>query len=145
MDDRDKVPLHWGRDYWIWFGFWAQFAVLGGFVVLGMYIGGRGGEPGDDTAGVALAVGATLLAFLRLKLWFDGSEIGWMGFLFIDRMAQLAIVIPLFVILGLAGLFIAAGAQGSILHDSGIGLFIASGLVIFISMKRVFDRLDSHR
>ncbi len=145
MDDRDKEPLHWGREYWAWFGFWAQFGVLGGLGIVGLYIGGRGGEPGDDTTGLVLAIGAALLAFMRLKLWFDGGATGWMGFLFVDRMAQLAIVIPLFAVIGLAGLFIAAGAEGSTLHDAGIGLFIASGLVIFLSMKRVFDRLDSHR
>lgn len=145
MDEDDGRPLHWNREYWAWLGFWAQFAALGGFVILGMYVGGRGGEPGDDTAGLLLAIGAALLAFLRLKLWFDGAETGWMGFLFVDRMAHLAIVIPLFAVIGLAGLFVAAGAEGNILHDAGIGLFIASGLVIFLSMKRVFDRLDSRR
>ena len=48
MDDLDREPLHWGREYWAWFGFWAQFAVLGGLAILGLYIGGRGGEPGEE-------------------------------------------------------------------------------------------------
>jgi hypothetical protein len=144
MDDQDRAALHWGREYWAWFGFWAQFVVLGGLAILGLWIGGRGGDPGDDTAGLLLAVGAVLLAFMRLKLWFDGRATDWTSFLLVDRMAQLAVVIPLFAVIGLGGLFIAAAEPGT-LQKAGIGLFVVSGLVIFLSMKRVFDRLDSHR
>ena len=53
-------------------------------------------------------------------------------------------VIPLFTVIGLAGLFLGAGAEGS-LQSAGVGLFFASGLIIFLSLKRVFDALDSHR
>jgi len=144
MDDQDSAPLHWGQEYWSWFGFWAQFAVLGGLAILGLYIGGRGGGPGDDTTGLLLAVGAILVAFMRLKLWFDGGTTDWTNFLFVDRMAHLAVVIPLFVVIGLGGLFIAAAEPGT-LQNAGVALFVVSGLVIFLSMKRVFDRLDSHR
>lgn len=143
MDDQDSAPLHWGREYWSWFGFWAQFAVLGGLAILGLCIGGRG-EPGDGTTGLLLAVGAVLLAFMRLKLWFDGNASDWTSFLFVDRMAHLAVVIPLFVVIGLGGLFIGAAEPGT-LQNAGVALFVASGLVIFLSVKRVFDRLDSHR
>ena len=59
-------------------------------------------------------------------------------------MAHLAVVIPLFVVIGLGGLFIAAAEPGT-LQNAGVALFVASGLVIFLSMKRVFDRLDLHR
>jgi hypothetical protein len=66
-----------------------------------------------------------------------------MDFLFVDRPRDLAIVIPLFTVIGLAGLFVAAGEQGS-LQDAGIGLFAVSGIIVFLSLKRVFDALDSH-
>ncbi|HTZ36838.1 MAG TPA: hypothetical protein VMB84_12475 [Stellaceae bacterium] len=129
--------------YRAWFAFWAQFVVLGGLAILGLYIGGRGEAPGDYATGLLLAIGAILLAFLRLKAWFDGTAGDWTSFLFVDRPAHLVVVIPLFTVIALAGLFVAAAQPGS-LHDAGIGLFIVCGLVIFLSMKRVFDKLDSH-
>jgi len=80
---------------------------------------------------------------MRLKLWFDGGAAGWMTFLFVETPAGLVVVIPLFVVIALAGLFLASGAGGS-LSAAGIGLFVASGAVIFLSLKRVFDALDAH-
>jgi len=50
-----------------------------------------------------------------------------------------------FAALGLAGLFIAAGSEAGSLHSAGIALFITSGLVVFLSLKNVFDTLDRHR
>ena len=144
MDERDAAPLRWGHEYWAWCGFWGQFVVLGGLIVVGGFIGGRGGGPGDGTTGLLLAIAAALLTFMRLKLWFDGGPTGWMSFLFVDRMAQLVVVIPLFTLVGLIGLFIAAAEPGS-LQDAGIGLFIASGLAVFLNLKRVFDNIDAHR
>jgi hypothetical protein len=141
MDHPETSPQHWGRDYWAWFGSWAQFGVLGGLAILGLAIAGSG-APGDDAAGLLLAASAIALAFMRLKLWFDGGATGWMAFLFVQTPKGLLVVIPLFVMIALAGLFLGAGASGS-LRNAGIGLFIASGVVIFLSLKRVFDALDS--
>lgn len=132
-----------GEGYWTWFGFWAQFVVLGGLAILGLGVAGRGEAPGDYATGLLLALGAILLAFLRLKAWFDGTSGDWTSFLFVDKPAHLVLVIPLFSAIALGGLFAAAGEPGS-LHDAGIGLFVASGLIIFLSLKRVFDKLDSH-
>jgi hypothetical protein len=129
--------------YWAWFGFWAQFVVLAALALLGLYIGSDGAS-GDYATGLMLTIGAVLLAFLRLKAWFDGTSADWTSFLFVDKPAQLVVVIPLFTVIALAGLFVAAGAPDS-LQDAGIALFIVSGLIIFLSLKRVFDKLDSHR
>jgi hypothetical protein len=141
MADSPTSPQPSEQGYWAWFGFWAQFVVLGALVILGLHIGSDG-APGDYATGLMLAIAAVLLAFLRLKAWFDGTSGDWSGFLFVDRPAHLVVVIPLFTVIALAGLFIAAGAPDS-LQDAGIGLFIVSGLIIFLSLKRVFDRLDS--
>lgn len=124
-----------------WFAFWGQFVVLGALAILGLHVGSDG-RPGDYATGLMLTIGAVLLAFLRLKSWFDGTSADWTSFLFVDRPGQLVIVVPLFSIIALGGLFIAAGAPGT-LQDAGVALFIACGLIIFLSLKRVFDKLDS--
>src|ERR1700722_10758042 len=126
-----------------WFGFWLQFIVLGGLAILGLYVASDG-QPGDYAAGLMLTIGAILLAFLRLKAWFDGTSADWTGFLLVDKPAQLVVIIPLFSAIALAGLFVAAGSPGT-LQSAGVALFVVCGLVIFLSLKRVFDKLDSHR
>ena len=126
-----------------WFGFWIQFVVLGVLTILGLHIGSDG-VPGDYATVLMLAIGAILLAFLRLKSYFDGTGADWTSFLFVDKPAHLVVVIPLFTVIALAGLFMGAGAPGS-LQGAGVALFIVSGLIIFLSLKRVFDRLDSGR
>jgi hypothetical protein len=57
-------------------------------------------------------------------------------------MRNLALVIAVFVALGLAGLFVAAGSEAGSLHVAGIALFATSGIIVFLSLKNVFDTLD---
>ena len=127
-----------------WLGFWVQMIVLGALAVLGAWFASAGAGPGDYDSGLILAICAVLLAFLRLKARLDGEHGGWQGSLFVDRMGHLAVVVPLFASIALGGLFLAASWEGGSLHDAGIGLFCASGIVVFLTLKRVFDRLDSH-
>jgi uncharacterized membrane protein YhaH (DUF805 family) len=131
------------REYWLWIAFWGQFVVLALLAIVGAFFASEGGEPGDYTAGLWLSLAAVALAFLRLKQYFDAGRTDWPSFLFVDDMTNLIAVIVVFVILGLAGLFIAAGAEGS-LHNAGIALFAASGLAVFLSLKHVFDKLEGH-
>jgi len=141
MNDTPTTAARDDLGYWAWFGFWAQFVVLGALALWGAFFASDG-DPEDYTCGMVLALGAVALAFMRLKLWFDGGALGWGAFLFVDRMPNLAIVIPLFAVIALAGLFVAAGADGT-LQNAGVALFVASGLVVFFSLKRVFDQLDA--
>jgi hypothetical protein len=124
-----------------WLGFWIQFVVLAVLAILGLYIGSDGAS-GDYATGLMLTVGAVLLAFLRLKAHFDGVGDDWTSFLLVDKPAHLVVVIPLFTVIALAGLFMGAGAPDS-LQGAGVALFAVSGLIIFLSLKRVFDKLDS--
>jgi len=125
-----------------WLGFWIQIVVLGLLAVLGAWFASADAGPGDSTSGLILFACALALALQRIKARFDDGEESWWQSLFVDTMGNLAIVVPLFVVIGLAGLFLAAAWGSGSLHDGGIGLFCASGLVVFMSLKRVFDRLD---
>jgi len=115
-----------------WIGFWAELAVLGVLAVLGAFFASGDGAPGDYACGLVLSLAAIALAFMRLKRRFDGGRAAdWGSFLLVDDMANLLAVIVIFTILGLAGLFVAAGFDHGGLHGSGIALFVASGLAVF--------------
>ena len=58
-------------------------------------------------------------------------------------MTNLAVAIPLFTVIGLAGLFVAAAWPYGSLHAAGLALFVVSGVIIFLDIKRVFDRANS--
>ena len=141
MQSTPSSPQSPGQGLRPWLGFWLQFVVLGALAILGLYIASDG-TTGDYVTGLMLAIGAILLAFLRLKAHFDGTGDDWTSFLFVDRPAHLVDVIPLFTVIALAGLFMGAGAPDS-LQSAGVALFVVSGLIIFLSLKRVFDKLDS--
>lgn len=145
MAETSREPETAERAFWSWIGFWVQFALLGLCVVIGAFAASGAERPGDYGAGVVLILCALALAFLRLKQRFDGGTGNWREFLLVDNMASLTIAIPLFVVIGLAGLFVAAGWREGALHDAGIGLFVVSGVIVFLDIKRVFDRIDGRR
>ena len=128
-----------------WIVFWAQLVVLGGLVVVGAFFASQDSEPGDYACGLLLSLAAIALAFMRVKNRFDGAAADWGSFLLVDDMPNLVAVTVIFTGLALAGLFIAAGADHGGLHDSGVALFIASGLAVFLSLKHVFDTFDHRR
>jgi len=128
-----------------WIAFWAQLVVLAALAVLGAAFASKDSAPGDYACGLVLSLAAIALAFMRLKSRFDGAAVGGGSFLLVDDMANLVAVIVIFAILGLVGLFIAAGFDHGGLHDSGVALFAASGLAVFLSMKHVFDTRDQTR
>ena len=131
-----------GREYWSWFGFWAEFVVLGLIAIIGAYFASQGGRAGDYAAGLTLSLTAIALAFFRLKLRLDGGPADWSRSLLVGDMRNLALAIAVFTALGLAGLFIAAGSEEGSLHIAGVALFVTSGLIVFLSLKNVFDTLD---
>lgn len=111
--------------------------------VVGAFFASGGRRPGDYSCGMLLIFGVVALAFLRLKHRLDGGGAGWGDFVLVDEMANLAVVIPLFAVVGLAGLFIAHAWESGAMHAAGVALFIVSCVFIFLDIKRVFDRMDS--
>lgn len=141
MNQRSRSPDIAERVFWSWLGFWLQMIVLGVLALIGAFAASGADRPGDYACGMVLSLAAIALAFLRLKRRLDGSGSGWSDFLLVGDMWNLALVIPLFTLIGLAGLFIAHAWENGAMHIAGIALFIASGAIIFLDMKHVFDRL----
>jgi len=143
MDETSPTPDDADRAFWSWLVFWVQFVILGLLAVIGAFVASADAGPGDYQCGLLLSLGAVALAFLRLKHQLDGGALGWRNFLFVDDMKNLAVAIPLFAIIGLAGLFIAHAWESGAMHAAGLGLFVASGVIVFLDIKRVFDRMNS--
>ncbi len=143
MAETSREPEAAERAFWSWLGFWVLFLVLGMCVVLGAFAASYAEEPGDYAAGLVLILAALALAFLRLKQSFDEGSQRFGNFLFVDSMASLVVVIPMFIIMGLAGLFIASAWPFGSLHAGGIALFVASGVIVFLDIKQVFDRRET--
>ena len=143
MDETGRIPDDAERSFWSWLGFWSQFLILGVLTVVGAFVASADAGPGDYLCGLLLSLGAIALAFLRLKHRLDGGPLGWGAFLLVGDMKHLAFVIPLFAVIGLAGLFIARAWESGSMHAAGLSLFVVSGLIIFLNIKRVFDRMNS--
>ena len=128
-----------------WIGFWGQLVVLGVLAVLGAFFASENAAPGDYACGLVLSLAAIALGFMRVKNRFDGGPADWTSFLLVDDLPNLVAVIAVFAVLGLAGLLVAAGAGHGGLYNGGVALFVASGLIVFLSLKHVFDNLDRRR
>ena len=142
MTDAPRTPDSAERAFWSWLGFWLQILVLGVLAIIGAFAASGAERPGDYTCGMVLSLAAIALAFLRLKHRLDGNGSGWADLLLVGDMWNLALVIPLFTVIGLAGLFIAHAWEEGAMHSAGIALFIVSGAIIFLDMKHVFDRME---
>jgi hypothetical protein len=121
-----------------WLGFWLPLFVAAALAVIGAFAASRGRQRGDYACGLALFLGAVAFAFLWLKRRLDGGGASWSEFVLVDDMRNLAVVIPMFTVIGIFGLFLGAEHQGS-LHVAGVALFVVSGLFIFFDIKQVFD------
>src|SRR5215471_21819573 len=127
------------RAFWSWLGFWLEILVLSVLAIAGAFAASTGDRPGDYACGMVLILASIALAFLRLKHRLDGKAVGWREFLLVGDLWNLALVIPMFTVIGLAGLFIAHAWESGAMHTAGIALFIASGAIIFLDMKHAFD------
>jgi hypothetical protein len=143
MDETRQTPDDAERAFWAWLGFWVQFLVLAVLAVVGAFFAAADARPGDYQCGLLLSLGAVAMAFWRLKQRLDGGASGWMAFLLVDNMKNLALAVPLFTIIGLAGLFIAHAWEDGAMHAAGLALFVASGVIVFLDIKHVYDRMDS--
>jgi hypothetical protein len=143
MDEARRTAETTEHAFWSWLGFWAQLFLLGVLAVIGAFFASADARPGDYLCGLLLSLAALALAFIRLKHQLDGGTPGWGAFLLVDDMKNLTLAIPLFTAIGLAGLFIAHAWEDGAMHFAGLGLFVASGAIVFLDIKRVYDRMNS--
>lgn len=143
MRERPRSQESAERVFWTWLGFWVQILVLAVLAAIGAFTASSAEHSGDYTCGMILSLGAIALAFLRLKHRLDGGSSGLTDILLVADMWNLALVVPLFTVIGLAGLFIAHAWETGAMHAAGLALFVVSGALIFLDLKHVFDRLEA--
>jgi hypothetical protein len=142
MDEDDGAPRR-DPEMRAWLIFWVQLLVLAAIAGFGFAFAAADSGPGDYDVGLGLAIASILLGFLRVKLALDGDARGLGELLLVADMGGLFFVIPVFTVIGFAGLFLAAAWKSGSLYLTGLALFAASALMIFLDIKHVFDRADS--
>lgn len=145
MRERPQPQESAERAFWTWLGFWVQILVLAVLAAIGAFTASIAEHSGEYDCGMILSLGAIALAFLRLKHRLDGGSSGLADTLLVKDMWNLALIVPLFTVIGLAGLFLAHGWETGAMHTAGLALFVASGAFIFLDLKHVFDRLETRR
>src|SRR5215472_17639058 len=100
VDVRPRPPESAERAFWSWFGFWVQLLVLAVLAVIGAFAASGAERPGDYACGMILSLAAIALAFLRLRHRLDGGSPDLVHLLLVDNMWNLAVVVPLFAIIG---------------------------------------------
>jgi hypothetical protein len=128
----------------VWLGFWVQFLVLAVLAVVGAFFAAADARTGDYQSGLVLSLGAIAMACLRLKQHLDGDVSDWSAVLLVADKKNLALAVPLFTMIGLAGLFIAHAWDYGSMHTAGLALFVVSGVIVFLDIKHVYDRMDSN-
>ena len=88
MDSTQQAPDNAERAFWSWLGFWLEILVLGVLAIIGAFAASGAARPGDYTCGMALSLGGTALAFLRLKCRLDGNGSGWADFLLVGDVVR---------------------------------------------------------
>lgn len=123
---------------------WLVLFFLGVLAVCGAFFASAQRRPGDYECGLLLSLAAIALSFMLLKSFFDhGGITGWTRLLLVEDWTSLAVIVPVLALLGLAGLFVAQAGAGGSLEVAGIAFFLACGLLVFMNLKRVFDRAES--
>jgi hypothetical protein len=143
MESTNPLPGRAETAFWSWLGFWLQLLILAVLAITGAFFASAASRPGNYACGMILSGATIALAFLRLKNRLDRGNSNPENFLLVGDMRNLALVIPLFTVIGLAGLFVAHAWESGALHAAGVALFVVSGLLVFLNIKHVFDRMDS--
>jgi hypothetical protein len=129
------------RALWRLLAPWLGYAFLGASAVLGLFTASAAEDGASYAAGLATFALAAIIIAVRMKRQFDGSEVGFLLAVSVGGSDALLVAIALQAVLGLIG-FILAATVGGAVYTIGIALFIICMALIFIEIKRYFDRQD---
>jgi len=130
------------RELWGLVAPWLGHAFLAASAVLGLFTASAAADGATYAAGLATFALAGAIVAVRVKRQFDGREVGFLLAVSVASSDALLVAVALLTVLGLAGVILAATVGGAV-YDIGIALFGICLALIFIEIKRYFDRLDA--
>lgn len=120
---------------------WLGHVFLAAAAVLGLFTASGAADSGTYAVGLATFALAIVLIVVRMNRQLDGRETGFLLPVTVSSTDTLLVTIALLAILGLAGAVLAATVGGSV-YAVGMALFFICAALIFLEMKRYFDRRD---
>jgi hypothetical protein len=115
---------------------WALFVVVG---LIALLAASEAEDPIDYACGLGVFAAMVALIFWETKRHFDGAPPPTIHDLVIEDMGALMLGLPLLLLLGLAGLFLASDSRGPGGYYGGLGLAVGAVLMAFLSLKASYD------
>jgi len=126
---------------WRLIGPWLGYVFLAFAALLGLFTASGAADRATYVAGMLTFAIAVAVIAMRAKRQLDGAEVGFLLPISPSDADTLVVTIAILGVLGLAGGALAA-TVGSALYGIGLALFLVCALLIFIEIKRYFDRID---
>ena len=133
------------REFWNGARNALRWALLLGFGLLGLGAASSAGDSVDAARDLGVFVVVVLLFFWEVKRYYDGSPPLGLRDLAVEDSLSLAVGVPLFAVLGLAGLLMASGAETVSGYYAGLGLAAGALGMVFLNLKTRFDAAERDR
>ncbi len=131
-------------EVWRLVGPWLGYVALAAAGIFGLFTASAGPDGATYDTGLATFAIAVAVIAIRAKRQLDGAEIGFLLPISPAGADTLCVTVALLAVLGLVGGALAASVGGA-LYGTGLALFLVCAAIIFIEIKRYFDRLDRAR
>ena len=133
------------REFWNGARNAVRWALLLGFGLLGLGAASSAGDSVDAARDLGVFVVVVLLFFWEIKRHFDGAPALGFSDLAVEDPLSLAVGVPLFTVLGVAGLFMASAAETVSGYYAGLGLAAGALGMVFLNLKTRFDAVERDR
>jgi len=140
-DERPTAPPIPAREVWRLIGPWLGYVFLAFVAVLGLFTASGASDNATYVVGMLTFAIAVAVIAIRAKRQLDGAEIGFLLPISVAGPDTLLVTIAILGVLGLVGGALAATVGGT-LYGIGLALFVVCAALIFIEIKRYFDRID---
>lgn len=142
--DEGAAPGVGAREAWLLLAPWLGYLFLAAAALLGLFT--ASGAPDDATyaAGLGTSIVAVIIIVTRMSRQLDGRDIGFLLPVTVTSSDLLFASIAVLAVLGLVGVILAATVGGA-LYGIGLALFAIAAALVFIEIKRYFDRRDAAR